>query len=243
MIGENAFWQFEETRAKAGYKSAWLVKDPDDTNANGKFALIGLTTNVPYPFGDTETFDINVLQSSTIGKVEGKTTMDNVDVPVYHHRDNAYRFNKLAGKTLEFMSINSEFVGYKFTGTLKYKPDTAEASENTATGTVTPLSGSEVPLYDARNEIIETLCIKGVIPTTVKTGTAVDFSVVQTSTSLTFKVKKIAPSTNVETDATLTTDYTVGTSDNKITFKTTGLMAVTVQAVGYGSWTTTIYVE
>lgn len=238
-LGENAFWQFDENRAKAGYKSAWLVKKPGDT----MFSLIGLTTQVPYPFGDTETFDINVLQSPVIGKVEGKTSMEDVDISVYHHRDNAYRFNKLAGQVLEFMSINSEYVGYKFTGTLKYKPDTAEASENTATVTVTPMSGSEIPVYDARNEIQETLCFAGVIPTTVKTNVAVDFSVKQTAAiSLTFEVKKIAPSTNVETDATLTTDYTKG-NDNEITFKTAGLFAVTVSAVGFASWTTTVYVE
>lgn len=238
MIGENTFWQYNEDRAKAGYKSAWLVKLPEN---NGKFSLIGLTTNVPYPFGDVETFDINVLQSRSIGKVEGKVTMENVDVPVYHHRDNAYRFNKIAGQVLEFMSINSEYVGYKFSGTLKYKPDTAEASENTATVTVTPISGSEVPVYDARAEIIESLCLAGVIPTTVKVGTAVDFAVTQTSATPTFTVKKIAPSTNAETVATSGTDYTA--EGTELTFSSTGLMVVTISAVGYAPWTTTVYVE
>jgi hypothetical protein len=237
LTNKNAFWQFDENRAKAGYKSAWLVKKP---NAD-KFSLIGLTTTVPYPFGDTESFDINVLQSSTIGKVEGKFSMENVDVPVYHHRDNAYRFNKLAGQVLEFMSINSEFVGYKFTGTLKYKPDSAEASENTATVTVTPLSGSEIPVYDARSEIIETLCIAGVIPETVQVGQTVDFSVKQPNASLTFAVKKIAPSTNVETNAVEAVDYSF--TGNKISFVSTGLMAVTISADNYESWTTTVYVE
>lgn len=238
-ISENAFWQFDENRAKAGYKSAWLVKLPEN---NGKFSLIGLTTNVPYPFGDTETFDINVLQSSTIGKIKGKTSMESVDVPVYHHRDNAYRYNKIGDQVVEFMSINSEFVGYKYSGTLEYKPDTAEASENTATVTLTPIAGSKVPVYDARNEIIETLCLAGVIPETVKAGQTVDFSVKQAGVSVTFSIKKIAPSTNAETDAVSTTDYTVE-EVSKIKFVSTGLMAVTVSATGYASWTTTVYVE
>lgn len=237
-VHKDAFWQFNENRAGTGYKSAWLVKKQGED----KYSLIGLTTSVPYPFGDTENFDINVLQSSSIGKVEGKFSMESVDVPVYHHRDNAYRFNQLSGQVLDFMSINSEFVGYKFSGTLKYKPDTAEASENTATVTVTPLSGSEIPVYDARNDIIESLCIAGVIPETVKPNTDVDFSVKQSDVgTLTFSVKKIAPSTNVETEAVSSTDYTV--NGNKIKFISTGLMVVTISATGYASWTTTVYVE
>ena len=237
-IGNNAFWQFNEDRAKTGYKSAWLVKLPEN---NGKYSLIGLSSSVPYPFGDTESFDINVLQSSVIGKAQGKTTMENVDVPVYHHRDNAYRYDKLSGQVLEFMSINSEFVGYKYSGTLKYKPDTAEADVNTATVTITPVAGSETPVFDARDEVIETLCLSGVIPETVKAGATVDFSVVQALATPTFTVKKIASGTNVETLATATTDYTVG--GNKITFTATGLMVITISAVGYASWTTTVYVE
>lgn len=238
-LGKNAFWQFNEDRAKPGYKSAWLVKLPEN---NGKFSLIGLTNNVPYPFGDTETFEINVLQSSAIGQTEGKTTMEAVDVPVYHHRDNAYRYNNLAGKVLEFMSINSEFVGYKFSGTLKYKPDTAEASENTATVVVTPISGSETPIYDARNDIMETLCIAGVIPETVKVNEVVDFAVKQSDAILSFKVVKIEAGTNKETDAVSVTDYAVEET-SKLKFISTGLMAITISATGYASWTTTVYVE
>lgn len=237
-INKNAFWQYNETRADAGYKSAWLVKLPEN---NGKYSLIGLSSSVPYPFGDTETFDVNVLQSSVIGKIQGKTTMENVDVPVYHHRDNAYRFNKLAGQVLEFMSINSEFVGYKFSGTLTYKPDTAEASENMATVTVTPLSGSEVPVFDARNDIIETLGFASAIDDTVKAGNAVSFAVIQTDVTPTFTVKRIESGTNKETTATATTDYTL--TGSNITFNTYGLFAVTASAVGYAGWTTTVYVE
>ena len=237
-IGTNAYWQFDENRARAGYKSAWLVKEA----GADKYSLVGLTNTVPYPFGDNETFDVNILQGKGIGKIEGKMSYEATDVPVYHHRDNAYRFMKMQGKVLDFMSINGEFVGYKFSGTLKYKPDSAEASESMATVTVTPLAGSDTPVLDARNEVIENLCLANVIPETIKVGGEVDFSVKQADvSSLTFKVVKIASGTNVETDATLTTDYTI--EGNEITFKSTGLMAITISADGYASWTTTVYVE
>ena len=237
-ISNNAFWQFNEDRATTGYKSAWLVALPEN---NGKYSLVGLTTNVPYPFGDTESFEINVLQSEVIGQVKGKTTLESVDVPVYHHRDNVYRFSKMEGQVLNFMSINSEFVAYKYSGTLEYKPDTAEASENTATVTITVISASKTPVLDARTEIIENLCLANAIPTTVKVNTEIDFAVKQTNATPTFEIKQIAPITNAETDMVATTNYTV--SGTKITFMTTGLMAVTIKDSNYASWTTTVYVE
>lgn len=237
-IGNNAFWQFNEDRATTGYKSAWLVSLPEN---NGKYSLVGLTTSVPYPFGDTETFEINVLQSEVIGQAKGKTTLESVDVPVYHHRDNVYRFEKLEGQVLNFMSINSEFVAYRYSGTLEYKPDTAEASENTATVTITVISASKTAVLDARNEIIENLCLKNAIPTTVKSGIEIDFAVKQTDASPTFEVKMIEAGTNKETDMVSTTNYTV--NGTKIKFTTGGLMAITVKDSNYASWTTTVYVE
>lgn len=237
-MNNNAFWQFDENRAKAGYKSAWLVKLP---NAS-KYSLIGLTTEVPYPFGENETFDVNILQGEGIGKITGKFNMEPTDVPVYHHRDNAYRYNEIIGdKVVSFMSINSEMMGYQFTGTVVYKPDTAGANENMATVTITPIAGSKKPIYDAREMIEETVCLKEPIPESVTSGTTVDFTVKQANVTPTFKVEKIAPTTNLKTDMTATTDYVV--SGSSITFNTTGLMVITISAKNYASWVTTVYVE
>jgi hypothetical protein len=138
------------------------------------------------------------------------------------------------------MSINSEFVAYKYTGTLQYKPDTAEAEANTATVTVTVVSGSKQPILDARSMIIETLCLKNSIPTTSKINTPIDFSVKQ-SASPTFTIVSYESETNKETAMVADTNYTV--SGGIITFKTGGLMSVTVSASNYASWTTTVYIE
>jgi hypothetical protein len=238
-MNENAFWQFDENRAKMGYQSAWLVKLPN----RDKYSLVGLTTQVPYPFGDNETADVNILQGDGIGKIKGKFSMEPVDVPVYHHRDNAYRFNEIIGdQVCDFLSINSELTAYAFAGTLEYKPDTAEASENMATVTITPISGSKRPIYDAREMVEENVCLKNNIPETIKVGGSIDFVAKQTDiVTPSFKVEKIAPTTNVKSDMTASTDYTV--DGTKITFNTTGLMVITVSATGYAPWTTTVYVE
>lgn len=238
-VNDNTFFQYDENRALSGYKSAWLVKMP---GANF-YSLVGGTSSVPYVFGDKETFEFDILQSATKGQVEGKMALEPQDIEVLHHRDNAYRYEGLKGKTLDFMTINAEYVGYKFSGTVDYRPNNAEADANMATVTITPVSASATPIYNARPLIRETLYWAQSIPRTIKSGETVDLAVKQTvgEGGLTITAKKIADTTNVETDATLSTDYSV--SGSVVTLITPGLYALTASAEGYAPWTTTVYVE
>ena len=234
MVDATTFFSYKEGRARSGYKSAWLVKMP----GSNKYSLIGATESVPYVFGDKETFDFDILQSPVKGQVEGKLTLDSVDVSVLHHRDNAYRYEKLKGLTLDFMSINSEFVGYAFTGTLDYRPDTAEADVHRATVTITPMDAKTTPIFNARDEIIPTLCFKAAIPESIKVGEKIDLSVVG-DVAVTVSAKAIAAGTNAETDATSSVN---SVTLSETTISGTGLYAITVSAEGYASWTTTVYV-
>lgn len=232
-LTENSFFQYKETRALSGYKSAWLVK-----GANGKYSLVGATETVPYVFGDKDTFEYDILQSPTKGQVEGKMSLESQDIEVLHHRDNAYRFEKLKGKTLDFMVINAEFVGYKFTGTVDYRPNNAEADINRATVTITPMSASVTPIFNARGEVEETLCFASAIPATVKVGEKFDISVTQVSTGVTYKMVELDKAD--EPDATTNLSYTDPT---QATISMAGIYAITASATGYASWTTTVYVE
>lgn len=236
-VNENSFFQAKETRALSGYKSAWLYKDLD----LGKYCLVGATESVPYVFGDKDSYEFDILQSSTKGQVEGKPSLEPKDIEVLHHRDNAYRFNKMKGKTIDFMSINAEFVGYKYTGTLDYRPNDAEADVNRATVTITPMSADATPVYNARDEIAETLCFNSAIPATIKVGDKIDLSVVQSGATPAYKVVKIE-SDGTEPDATASIT-TVTPAES--TFSATGLFAITVSDSQnkYASWTTTVYVE
>lgn len=236
-IEKDAFYKYKETRALSGYKSAWLVKHPDDPS--GKYSLIGATETAPYVFGSKNTFEFDLLQSPVIGQVEGKFTLEAQDIEVLHHRDNAYRYEKLKGQTLDFMTINAEFVGYKFSGTLEYKPNGAESDVDRATVTITPMDAQTTPVFNARPEVIETLCFKSAIPESIELTDTVDFTTIQTAT-VTLTAVKIADGTNEESDATAlvtTTDIT------KVSFTEAGLYAVKATATGYAPWVTTIYVE
>lgn len=234
-VNDNSFFQYNETRALSGYKSAWLLKLAGETH----YSLVGATESVPYVFGDKESFDFNVLQSPAIGKVEGKFSLEAQNIDVLHHRDNAYRYEKLKGQTIDFMVVNAEYVGYKFVGTIDYRPNNAEADVNRATVTITPMSASFTPVFNARPQIRETLCFASVIPATIKVGGTIDLSVTQGVTPAVTAVK-IADGTNEETPAT-TEVVSTDVMATKIT--ASGLYAITVSADGYAPWTTTVYAE
>lgn len=236
-VNSNSFFQYNETRATSGYKSAWLYKDPE----LGKYCLVSATETVPYVFGDQDTFEFDILQSPTKGQIAGKPSLEPQDIEVMHHRDNAYRFAKLEGKTLDFMTINSEFVGYKYVGTLKYRPNNAEADVSRATVTITPMSAQATPVLNAREEIAETLCFASAIYETIKVGEKFDLSVVQTTATAVYTMKKIGDN-NAETDATASLTIT---NPKEATISEEGLYAITVSdsAKIYAPWTTTVYVE
>lgn len=235
-LTKNAFFQYKETRALSGYKSAWLYKDPE----LGKYCLVCATESVPYVFGDKDTFEFDILQSPTKGQVEGKMSLESKDIEVLHHRDNALRFEKLKGKTLDFMTINSEFMGYKFAGTLDYRPNDAEADVNRATVTITPISAEVTPVYDARSEIVETLCFASSIPATVTAGDKLDLSLMQSGVTATYKSSKLnddGKTWGAETSMSAEMDGSYEAP------ATEGLYAITASATGYAPWTTTVYVE
>lgn len=238
-MNKDAFFQYKEARALSGYKSALLVKLPYD-NEDGKFSLVVASETAPYVFGDRETFEYNLLQAPTKGQVAGKMNLEPKDINVLHHRDNAYRFEKIKDMTLECMTINAELMGYKFIARLDYRPNDAEADINTATVTITPMSAETTPVYNARPYIIETLAFANSIPESITTNDTVNLSVLQANVTPTVKAVQIADETNAETDAT----SKVTTTDiKKVRFSEAGLYALTVKADGYASWTTTVYVE
>jgi hypothetical protein len=164
-------------------------------------------------------------------------TLEDKEVEVLHHRDNVYRFEKLKDKTLNFMVIDSQFVGYKFVGTVTYRMNDASADVLRGTYTITPMSADPVPVLDARPYCIETLCFASVVPDDLDAGKTITLSVVQTDATATFTAKKIGK------DGKETDDSSVIVG-NVFTAPTTGgLYAITASATGYAPWTTTVYVN
>ena len=236
-IATDSYFKYQEHRAQSGYKAAILVKE----QSASLYSLLVASETVPSVFGSQDSFEFDLLNSPVKGKVAGKISLDDKEVEVLHHRDNVYRFEQLKGKVLDFLYVDSQFVGYKFSGTLSYRVNDASADVLRGTYTITPMSADPNPILDARSLCQETLCFADVIPETVtmpSTGTVtLNLGVVQ-STTPTYTIAKY--SGGVWTTSTdITTSGTTGT----VTASASGLYSITASATNYAPWTTTVYVE
>jgi hypothetical protein len=231
-LTRDSYYKYLENRGQSGYRAALLVKTQGDT----KYSLLVASESVPSVFGSNDSFEFDLLNSPVKGKIEGKMSLDDKEVEVLHHRDNVYRFEKLKGKVLDFMVVDGNFVGYKFTGTVSYRMNDATADVLRGTFTITPMSADPNPVLDARSLCQETLCFADVVPEEMTTGESIDLSVVQSDVTVTYK------SFLIDSDGTEGT--TTEISGAKFTAPSSvGLYGITASATGYASWTTTVYVN
>lgn len=232
-IAKDAYFKYLEHKGQSGYKAAILVKEQSATH----YSLLVASETVPSVFGSQDSFEFDLLNSPVKGKIAGKMTLDDKEVEVLHHRDNVYRFEKLKDKVLDFLVVDSNFVGYKFSGTLSYRMNDASAEVLRGTYTITPMSADPKPVLNARDLCIETLCFADVIPDTVEAGAEITLSVVQSGATVTFSAAQIA----ADGGESAATSAITG---NKFTAPVDGgLYAITATATGYAPWTTTVFVE
>ena len=232
-IERDSYYKYLEHKGQAGYRAAILMKE----QGSQFYSLLVASETVPSVFGAPDSFEFDLLNSPVKGKIAGKMTLDDKEVEILHHRDNVYRLEKLKDKVLDFMVVDGNFVGYKFSGTISYRMNDASADVLRGTYTITPMSADPTPILNARELCQETLCFADVVPDTIKAGETLNLSVVQSNSGATFTAAKI------NDDFTETPDATA-IQGNVFTAPTTsGLYAITATATDYAPWTTTVYVE
>ena len=231
-IEKDAYFKYLEHKGQAGYRAAILVKE----QSAELYSLLVASETVPSVFGTTDSFEFDLLNSPVKGKIAGKMSLDDKEVEVLHHRDNVYRFEKLKNKVLDFMIVDSNFVGYKFSGTISYRMNDASADVLRGTYTITPMSADPNPVLDARSLCQETLCFADVVPDEVNAGEKIRLSVVQTGVTVTY-TSFLINSNGTEGEPTTI-------NSNEFTApSTTGLYGITASASGYAPWTTTVFVR
>lgn len=239
---KDIYYKYQESRAITGDRSALLARLPN----TDKYSLFLPVAELPSFEGSTDTVEFELLNMPSVGQLEGKKRLENVEVPFMWHRDNIYRLEKYKGQVIDFLDFQPDYTARKIKGTYTFRRDTAQPS-TVLQGilTIVPMSMEDTTILDCRDMVEETLCFSETIPATVEIGDTLNLSVVQNvpSTSLSYSFAHIKD-TGEEEDATSTftkkedgdTLYTVGSSAS-------GLYAIKVSATGYASWTTTVYVN
>ena len=233
-IASDAYNKYLENKGQGGYGAAILVSETGDVE--GGYSLLVASETVPSIFGSVDSFEFDLLNSPVKGKIAGKMTLDDKEVEVLHHRDNVYRFENLKGKTLNFMVVDSQFVGYKFVGTISYRMNDASADVFRGTYTITPMSANPTPILNARPYCKETLCFATVVPDEMEAGKTLNLSVVQGDVSETYTAFKI------NADGTETAETSAISGKVFTAPAAGGLYGIKVEAAGYAPWITTVYV-
>lgn len=195
----NTFYQYNESQAQTGYKSAVLYKEQGDT----KYRFLCASETVPFPYGARDTFEYDLLNASSKGMVEGKNTLEQKEVELLYTPNNAYLFEKLKGRVLDFMSLTPDKVGYKYHGKISFRPNDASADIHRGTYTITPMGASEIPYFMAREECYTPLFFADVIPYEVSiadlgeaTEVKLNLGIVGNPTGVTYQYDTFSATTN-----------------------------------------------
>ena len=248
-MNKDAFFKYVETRGQNAYGSAILVKEQNED----KYSLLIASETVPAVFGSQGSFEFNLVNSKTIGKIPDKITLDDKEVEFLLHRDNIHRLESLKDKVLDFLYFTPDFMGWHFTGMISNRPNDATAEILRGTYTITPMSADPSPIMDARSLVMETIAITDVVPDSVVVPSGSD----GVKIPVVCDVEGFTVSTVIKNGATgaVSTTFTA-TSDtptaNKAVVTITSTDAsstdyaiayITVSKDGYASWTTTVALQ
>jgi hypothetical protein len=248
-MNKDAFFKYVETRGQNAYGSAILVKEQNAA----KYSLLIASETVPAVFGSQGSFEFNLVNSKTIGKIPDKVTLDDKEVEYLLHRDNVYRLESLKDKVLDFLYFTPDFMGWHFTGMISNRPNDATAEVLRGTYTITPMSADPSPIMDARSLVMETISITDAVEDSVVVPTSAD----GISIPIVCDVEGFTVTTAIKDGATgqTTTKFTATATTatgTKATVKITGASAtatdyaiayITVSKTGMASWTTTVALQ
>lgn len=220
----------------SGYGSALLYKEANET----LYHIVTPLESVPTVSGSVDTFDFDILTCPSKGQVEGKESLDQVEVDFLWHRDNIARLESLQGRVLDFMAVYQDFTARTFTGTIKIRPQEAGADIMRGTFTITPMSASTTTILDARDLIQDTVMFTN----------AIDDHIVMSENSYDVVVKTNPATANVAVTSN-NSDFNGAYSEGKVTINYTGdgdtkayaIITITATAENHASWSTTIAVE
>lgn len=255
-------YQKYDINAMSGYGAMLLYRiataETGFEGALGKYALLLPLETVPSPFGSTDSFDFDLLTSPTKGKVQGKESLDDIDVEFLLTRDNILRLESFEGKVMDFLVMYQDYSARAFSGTIKVRPNEVTADVARGTFTITPMSALPTTLPDARDLIVDTITFVGQTPNVLNIPTegegiqvpiavSEEGSVLEVSTSDTtnFMVKLGESGT---AGATSTETLASGVSKTNLVISSTAvnknsIITIEVKKNNFAGWKRTIAVK
>jgi hypothetical protein len=244
---KDAFFKYVESRAQSAYSSAILVKD----KTLDKYVLLIASETVPAVFGAQASFEFNLLNSKTIGKVPDKTALEDKEVEFLLHRDNIYRLEGLKDKMLDFLYLTPDFMGWRFSGKISSRPNDGTADILRGTYTITPMSADPTPIMDARSLVMETISITEIVPDSITVGNTASVVPIVCDVDGFDAAIEIKDGMTGEVSTKFTASAATATGNKAdVSFTSAGATAndyaiayITVSKTGFAPWTTTVALQ
>ena len=209
--------------------------------SNGKYSLFMPLTGTGENGSTPDQLEKTVIGNESKTYVRGRADNPQITIPFYAHRDN-YRILEAAKKTpQEFLRVNPDMTGIKYSGEVDYSTDNTDVGsliQGTLTITVNRYDG----FVDNVSDIIEnTAIITNTIPERVKVTTT------GTGNTATVKVETAPASATVSATSETTSVATVSVSTNTVTITGvaagTAIVEIATSATGCAGFKRTLIVE
>lgn len=123
-----SFNEFKEYWVSSGVGTILAVMLPGQE----KYQILWATTSIPSFAGSRESIDYSTTTNSTITKIPGKKTTNEVEVEIAWNRDTINLANEIADQDLQYAVIDlNDFTGWEFVANASYRmadvsPDSAK---------------------------------------------------------------------------------------------------------------------
>lgn len=162
---ENLIKEIADERGFIDAGAAMFVKRNNET----KYHLWLPATNIPATGSAPEQVETTVTTARTKTYTAGRKDNPQKELTFLAHRDNYMILKQDYKKTLDFLQINPDGVGFKFKGEVSmYQDEAAVGSNMTGKAVITVKSSDELPIDNVIDLIQETVTFESVIDAVVK---------------------------------------------------------------------------
>lgn len=181
-------------------------------NGETKYSLWLPATNMPATGSAPETVETTVTTTRTKTYVPGRKDNGQKEITFLAHRDNYMILKKDYKKTLSFLQINPDGVGFKFNGEVSFYQDETQVGSNmTGKAVITVKQADELPIDNVYDLIQETVTFTSPIESIVKIGSTAG------SNTLDITVDADPADANITVESDTTTVATASFATGKVT--------------------------
>lgn len=222
-------------RAYTDVGSCWMVWN----EALSKYSLFLPVTNMPATGSAPDQVEKTVTTDRKKTYVEARQDNPQREFTYYAHRDNFTRLKELGKGQHQFLQINPDFTGWRFTGSIStYQDETSVGNNITGKGVVTVSSSDLEPVLNVFPLIADTVVFDSEIPDVVYLATTLGTSTVSIKT-----VPSDATVTVVsDTAGVATATYSAGTLTITGVAEGSAIITVTASKSGFGTFKRSILV-